>query len=134
MTFVTTSRRAPQDVRRCAKELAFAAGCEYRTRGKSGLKDLNAIDETFFLFSWTGNNARLQIFVQMVEKLDMVITHLFVKEREDLFHKGLFISDRNLAEIIGAYVPVQYTPDNEHILSFDGRQKKRYHLTGTRNG
>ena len=133
MTLVTTSRRAPQDVRRCAKEFAFAIGCEYHSRGKSGLKDLVLIDDTLFLFSWTGKDTRFQIVVKMVEKLDMVITHLIVKEREETFKKGLVVSERNLADILGRYVSVLYTPQNEYTISFDGRQKKCYHLKGSQN-
>ncbi len=130
MTLVTTSRRAPQDVRQCAKEFAFAAGCVYRPRGKSGFRDLEEMDGTIFLFSRTGSVMRIQVFAEGIEKLSIAITDISVNEREGPFTKGLEIADEILADIMGAFVPVRYTPKNNYAISFDGRQKMRYHLQG----
>ncbi|MBN1168200.1 MAG: hypothetical protein JXA44_13895 [Methanospirillaceae archaeon] len=131
MTLVTTSRRAPQDVRQCAKEFAFAAGCVYRPRGKSGFRDLEEMDTTIFLFSRTGSVMRIQVFAEVTEKLSIAITDISVNERDGIFSKGLEIADEILADIMGTFVPVRYTPENSCMISFDGRQKRQYHLQGS---
>jgi len=63
MTVVTTSRKPVPEVRSLARDLAFAIGAEYATRGKMGMGDLlSSHDGPVLIVSRSGQSFLIQVF------------------------------------------------------------------------
>ncbi len=90
MTVVTTSRKAAPDVRSLAKDLAFALGYSFFTRGKMGLHELNLIDTSFLIISTEPAGTRMQIFSCGEPVADYLVTDLTIEDRTGTMSKEVF--------------------------------------------
>ncbi|HOI57501.1 MULTISPECIES: hypothetical protein [unclassified Methanoculleus] len=130
MTVVTTSRKPVPEVRSLARDLAFAAGAEYLTRGKAGMGDLFALDGTIVIVSRSGPFFLIQAFSDGEPAAEITVKSFTVTERPGVIARGLFVSDRSVYEALKDYLNVLFAGETipDHRIVFDGTQRKRYTL------
>jgi U3 small nucleolar ribonucleoprotein protein IMP4 len=128
MTFVTTSRKALPEIRSLAKDLAFAAGCPYQIRGKTGFNSLNSQDNSFLVVSTEYRGTRIQCFSDGKSVADYLITGHSLEERTETMRKGIFVSDQSVYEHMKLYIPMELTGDESSSMNFDGTHRRRYLL------
>lgn len=131
MTIVTSSRKPTPEVRKLAKEIAFALEFPYVQRGKSGLRDFGDDDPNIIFIS--GSKRKGPIFDLTVKGeivFSMLITNLVVSERTENtpYHKGFVTREEELYEQLKPYVPITYDSNVEGPICFCGTQKMRYVL------
>ena len=91
MTVVTTSRKPLPELRSLARDLAFAIGAGYTTRGKAGMGDLFALDESVVIVSRSGPFFLIQVFVDGETITEITLRSFrIVPERYYLLAMGLF--------------------------------------------
>lgn len=129
MMFVTSSRKPSPEVRRLAKEIAFALDIPYVQRGKAGLRKIDAEDQVIiFLF---GAKCGWQIFDLTVSgKIvsSMLITNVLMSERCGPFHHGFVIRERELYDTLSPHIPVMFDSKATGLIVFSGTQKMQYIL------
>jgi len=133
MTVVTTSRKPLPEVRTLARDLAFAIGGDYVTRGKAGMHDLLAPDQPLVIVSKAGSYFSLQIFSsdEPGPSVDITVRSFTVEERAGAIARGIFTSEGSIYETLKDYIePLFIDKDlpGRHQIAFDGRQRKRYTL------
>ncbi|MDD2473329.1 MULTISPECIES: hypothetical protein [unclassified Methanoculleus] len=130
MTVVTTSRKPVPEVRSLARDLAFAIGGEYVTRGKAGMGDLISLDESVVIVSRSGPFFLIQVFSNEESVAEIPVKSFTVEERGGVLARGLFVSDRSVCEALGGQIAVTFAGDTlpEHRIAFDGTQRKHYIL------
>ncbi|HQD26626.1 MULTISPECIES: hypothetical protein [Methanoculleus] len=130
MTIVTTSRKPLPEVRTLSRDLAFAIGGEYVTRGKAGMGDLFSLDDRVLIVSRSGPLFIIQIFSNEELVGEIAIRSFTVTERPGAIARGLFVSNRSVFETLKDHVNVVFAaevlPGNRIV--FDGTQRKRYTL------
>ncbi|MDI6866230.1 hypothetical protein [Methanoculleus sp.] len=132
MKVVTTSRKPAPEVRSLARDLAFAIGAEYTTRGKMGMDDLLSSHEgPVLIVSRSGQYFLIQVFSDGEVVADVRVLSFVVEEREGAISRGLTISDHAVAAALEGLVDMVFWADTlpEHRIVFDGRQRRRYTLT-----
>ena len=108
MTIVTSSRKPQPEVRKLAKEIAFALDFPYVQRGTSGLRDCGEDDPNLIFIS--GSKRKGPIFDLTVKGeivFSMLITNITVSERTAEFHKGFVTREEELYERLKPYVPTK---------------------------
>jgi len=129
MALVTTSRRSTPLVRKLAKDLAFAIGSTYLSRGKAGIRDIAHDSPYFFVISELRNSRlRLQLFFTDTILLDLVATDIQTGMRDWPLFRGIRTSNESYANVIKkacACETMLFDSDLDSI-SYDGQQK-RYH-------
>ena len=129
MMFVTSSRKPSPEVRRLAKEIAFALDIPYVQRGKAGLRKIDAEDQVIiFLF---GAKCGWQIFDLTVSgKIvsSMLITNVLMSERCGPFHHGFVIRERELYDTLSPHIQVMFDSKATGLIVFSGTQKMQYIL------
>ena len=130
MTVVTTSRKPLPEVRSLSRDMAFAIGAEYVTRGKTSLGDLFALDPSVVIVSKSGPFFLVQIFLNEEPMVEFGVRSFAVEQRTGEIARGLFVSDRPLFEALKDLLDVVYAGEalQAHRIVFDGRQRKRYVL------
>ncbi|MDV2482863.1 hypothetical protein F8E02_12865 [Methanoculleus sp. Wushi-C6] len=130
MTVFTTSRKPLPEVRSLSRDMAFAIGAEYVTRGKSSLGDLFALDPSIVIVSRSGPIFLVQVFVNEEPMVEFAVRSFSVEERAGEITRGLFVSGRPLYEALKDLLDVAYAGEAlpAHRIVFDGRQRKRYVL------
>jgi U3 small nucleolar ribonucleoprotein protein IMP4 len=130
MTVVTTSRKPLPPVRSLARDMAFAIGAEYVTRGKAGLGDLFALDASVVIVSKSGSFFLVQIFSNEEPVTEFAVRSFAVEARSGAIARGLFVSDRPLYEALSDQFNVAFAGEAlpAHRIVFDGTQRKRYTL------
>ncbi|NLM29955.1 MAG: hypothetical protein GX216_05940 [Methanomicrobiales archaeon] len=131
MTVVTTSRKPLPEVRTLARDLAFAIGGEYVTRGKAGMHDLLAPDQPLVIVAKAGSYFSIQIFSGDRDPVDITIRSFRVEERAGAIARGVFVSEGSACEALRDYIePIFIDKDlpGRHQIVFDGRQRRRYTL------
>jgi len=130
MTVVTTSRKPLPEVRSLARDLAFAIGGEYITRGKAGMGDLFSLDDSIVIVSKSGPLFLIQAFSGVEPVAEISVKSFAVEKRAGEITRGLFVSDRPVYEALKDQLNVVFAGEtlSEHRIVFDGTQRKRYTL------
>ena len=130
MPVVTTSRRPLPEVRTLARDLAFAIGGEYVTRGKAGMHDLLAPDRPLVIVSKAGSYFSLQIFSGDEPSVDITIRSFSVEERAGAIARGVFVSEGSVYEALKNHIEPLFIDKDlpRHRIVFDGGQRRRYTL------
>jgi hypothetical protein len=128
MILVTTSRKADPLVRRIGRDIAFAAGGTYRTRGKGGLSSSPFSDGIVFVLSRDGRGIRMQILDRMEEGPSLRFLSVKEEPRPGPLRQGVFTGDPGLLSCLAAYLPLQGDADLPEGLVFDGVQGRRITL------
>jgi U3 small nucleolar ribonucleoprotein protein IMP4 len=129
MTIVTTSRKPVPELRSLAKDFAFAAGCRYVIRGKTGLSDIIATDPTPIIFSlFKGTSLSLELYTDGNPDILLIITKLRTVAREGP-RTGIQVNDLSIYERLAPYIPVKLSEDGEDSCLFDGTRSRRYLLS-----
>lgn len=129
MTFVTSSRKPSPDVRRLAKEIAFALDLPYVQRGKSGLRTMDAEDPVvIFLLGEKRGNQIFDLTVNGQIVFSMLITNVLTSERMVPFSHGFVIRERGLYDALSPHVLAVFDADAAGPIVFFGTQKVQYIL------
>lgn len=132
MTVVTTSRKPLPEVRSLARDMAFALGGRYFTRGKMGMSELLAEDRTALVISKQGRIFLLQVYGDDTPVATVSLSGFSVEYREGTIRRGLYVADRPVFDDLKDHIAVSHAEDlPEHTMEFDGTQRKHYILTLT---
>ena len=108
MTVVTTSRKPLPELRSLARDLAFAIGAGYTTRGKAGMGDLFTLDGTIVIVSRSGPFFLIQVFSDGEPAAEITVKSFTVTERLEVIARGLFVSDRSVYEALREHLDVLF--------------------------
>jgi U3 small nucleolar ribonucleoprotein protein IMP4 len=128
MILVTTSRRADPLVRRIGRDLAFAAGGRYLTRGKGGLSRPPFCDGTVLVLCRDGRGIRMQILDRMREAACLCFSSVKEGKRIGVLRRGLFTGNPRLLSSLPDPIPVCPDGDLSDALVLDGVQGRRVTL------
>lgn len=130
MTVVTTSRKPLPEVRSLARDLAFAIGGGYVTRGKAGMGELLSLDRSVVIVSRSGSYFCIQVFSGDGPPVDITVRSFVVEERTGAITRGLFTSDSSVYEALKGRIDAVFAGEDlpGHRIVFDGTQRKRYTL------
>jgi len=128
MTVVTTSRKAAPGVRSFAKDLAFALGYSFLTRGKMGLHELNTIDTSFLIISTEPAGTRMQIFFCGEPVADYLVKNLTIEDRTGTMSKEVSVTDQSVYDVMKPYIRVALSREKGGTMIFDGTRRRRYLL------
>jgi len=129
MALVTTSRRSTPLVRKIAKDLAFATGSTYLSRGKAGIRDIAHDSPYFFVISELRNSRiRIQLFFTDTTLIDVVVTDIQGGMRDWSLFRGVRTSNELHAKSIkkACACETMHFDSELDVISYDGQQK-RYH-------
>lgn len=124
MTLVTTSRRSTLATRSIAKDLAFATGAGYLSRGKHGLREISDEHDLFIVFEQQRAGILMTLYREGEPCLMRIIKKHDTGVREGLLYRGIRTSDHELGGILEGTCPVDYLDHNDLVLAFDGPQKR----------
>ncbi|HOJ96155.1 MAG TPA: hypothetical protein PK024_04860 [Methanospirillum sp.] len=126
MTLVTTSRRSTPAIRAIAKDLAFATGARYLSRGKHGLREISSEHDLFVVLEQLRSEILMTFYRDGEPCLVRIIKKHETGVREGILTKGIRTSDRELGNILDdGTCQVQYCESaNGLILAFDGPQRR----------
>ncbi|MCQ2376796.1 MAG: hypothetical protein MJ006_02190 [Methanocorpusculum sp.] len=126
---VTSSRKPSVEIRRLAKEIAFALGVAYVQRGKAGLRTIEEVDSSIIFVSDT---KRMGPVVDITRNgntvFSMLITNIIPSERTGAFYKGFLTREPDLYKLLSPYVPITLDLNAEGAICFCGMQKMQYRL------
>ena len=132
MTVVTTSRNPLPEVRSLARDLAFAIGGRYVTRGKAGMGDLLSRDRSVLVVSRSGSYLRILVFsgAEPEPVASITLRSFAVEERTGDLARGLRISDRPSYEAFRDHVGATFADESipGRQIVFDGAQRRHYTL------
>jgi U3 small nucleolar ribonucleoprotein protein IMP4 len=128
MILVTTSRRADPLVRRIGKDLAFAAGGRYLSRGKAGLSSPPFSDGLVLVLSREGQGIRMQLLDGTREVASLRFPSVREGARTGPLRRGLFTGDPGLLTRLSPHLPVRREEDLAGLLLLDGVQGRRISL------
>jgi U3 small nucleolar ribonucleoprotein protein IMP4 len=128
MILVTTSRRADPLVRRIGRDIAFATGGSYLTRGKGGLSRPPFSDGKVLVLSRDGNGVQMQLFDGMSEVACLRFKLVKEEARAGPLRRGLFTGDAYLFSRLSSHLPISQDEGFLHSLVLDGIQGRRVSL------
>ncbi len=128
MTVVTTSRKAAPNVRSLAKDLAFALGYPFFTRGKMGLHELNSIDTSFLIISTEPAGTRLQIYSDGENVADYLVANQTIEDRTGTMNTEVSVTDQSVYDVMKPYIQVTLSREMGGTMVFDGTRRRRYLL------
>jgi U3 small nucleolar ribonucleoprotein protein IMP4 len=128
MILVTTSRKADPLVRRIGRDIAFAAGGTYLTRGKGGLTRPPFSDGLVLVISRDGKGIRMQLLDRMQEGASLRFLSVKEEPRPGTLRKGLFTGNPGLFSCLSPPLPVIREEDLPGSLVLDGVQGRRITL------
>jgi U3 small nucleolar ribonucleoprotein protein IMP4 len=128
MISVTTSRRADPLVRRIGRDIAFATGGRYLTRGKGGLSRPPFSEGTVLILGRDGRVVQMQIIDGTEEAACLRFPTVREGLRDGPLRKGLFTGNTDLLACLSPHLPVQREEDLPDNLVFDGVQGRRISL------
>ncbi|MDD1667672.1 MAG: hypothetical protein LUO96_04310 [Methanomicrobiales archaeon] len=128
MILVTTSRKADPLVRRIGRDIAFAAGGRYLTRGKGGLSRPPFCDGTVLVLCRDGGGIRMQVFEGMQERAGLRFLSVREEERTGTLRRGLFTGNQDLLSSLSPHAPVCREEGLPDALVLDGIQGRRITL------
>ncbi|PWR73459.1 hypothetical protein ACKUB1_05150 [Methanospirillum stamsii] len=124
MTLVTTSRRSTPVIRSIAKDLAFASGSSYLTRGKHGIREIAGEHEFFIVIEQQKSDVLLTIYDDGTPCMSRIIKEHQPGIREGEIFRGLKTSDKKLGLVLEKFCQVMYVDEEGLFLSFDGPQRR----------
>jgi U3 small nucleolar ribonucleoprotein protein IMP4 len=130
MILVTTSRRADPLVRRIGRDIAFASGGSYLTRGKGGLSKPPFSDGKVLILSRDRNGVQVQVLDGMNEVACLRFKSVREEARAGPLRRGLFTGNEGLFSCLSPHLPVNREEGLPHMLVFDGVQGRRVSLEG----
>jgi len=125
MITVTTSRKADPLVRRIGRDLAFAAGGRYVTRGKGGLSQPPFSEGKLLVLSREGRGVRMQLLDGGDEEASLLFLSVREEPRAGPLRRGLFSGDDALVACLSPDLPVGRDEIPPSTLVFDGIQGRR---------
>jgi U3 small nucleolar ribonucleoprotein protein IMP4 len=128
MILVTTSRKADPLVRRIGRDIAFAAGGTYITRGKGGLSRPPFSDGIVLVLCRDGRGIRMQILDRMEEGASLRFPSVTEEVRPGPLRRGLFTGNPGLFSSLSTLLPVRREEDLPETLVLDGMQGRRISL------
>jgi len=128
MILVTTSRKADPLVRRIGRDLAFATGGRYLTRGKGGLYRPPFCDGTVFVICRQGRGLRMQLLDRMEELGDFHFASVREEARPGPLRRGLFTGNSQLLSYLALLLPLTRDEGLPGCLVLDGVQGRRISL------
>ena len=128
MILVTTSRRADPLVRRIGRDIAFATGGRYFTRGKGGLSRPPFSDGKVLILCRDRNGVQMEVRDGMREAVCLRFTTVKEEARSGLLRKGLFTGNADLLSCLSPHLPVSRDASLPHTLALDGIQGRRVSL------
>jgi U3 small nucleolar ribonucleoprotein protein IMP4 len=128
MILVTTSRKADPLVRRIGRDIAFAAGGRYLTRGKVGLSRPPFSDGTVLVLCRDGGGIRMQILDGMEEGASLRFLSVREEPRAGPLRRGLFTGNSDLFSSFSPHLPVFRDEALPESLALDGVQGRRIFL------
>ena len=128
MILVTTSRKADPLVRRTGRDIAFAAGGTYLTRGKGGLSRPPFCDGTVLILCRDGGGIRMQLLEGLQELAVLRFTSVRVEPRPGPIRRGLFTGNPSLFSCLSPHLPLSCDEDRPDSLVLDGVQGRRISL------
>jgi U3 small nucleolar ribonucleoprotein protein IMP4 len=128
MILVTTSRRADPLVRRIGRDIAFATGGRYLTRGKGGLSRPPFSDGKVLILCREGNGMQMQVRDGMSEVACLRFKSVKEEVRAGPLRRGLFTGDADLLSCLSPHLPVSHEEGFPHALVLDGVQGRRVSL------
>jgi U3 small nucleolar ribonucleoprotein protein IMP4 len=128
MILVTTSRRADPLVRRIGRDIAFAFGGRYLTRGKGGLSRPPFSDGMVLILCRDGNGVQMQVRDGMSELACLRFRSVKEEVRAGPLRKGLFTGDADLLSCLSPHLPVSREEGLPRTLVLDGIQGRRVSL------
>ena len=129
MTIVTSSRKPAPEVRKLAKEIAFALDFPFVQRGKAGIHDIGGEDPRVIFLS--GSKRQGPVFDLMVNDslvFSMLISNVKESERTGPFTKGFLTREKELFDYLSPHVPITYDENADGPIVFCGTQKRQYIL------
>ena len=128
MILVTTSRKADPLVRRIGRDLAFAAGGTYLTRGKGGLSRPPFSDGIVLVLCRDGGGIRMQVLDRMEEGATLRFPSVKEEPRPGPLRRGLFTGNPGLFSCLSPFLPLQKEEGLPESLVLDGVQGRRISL------
>jgi len=128
MILVTTSRRADPLVRRIGRDIAFATGGRYLTRGKGGLSRPPFSDGKVLILSRDRNGVQMQLLDGMSEVACLRFKSVKEEARAGPLRRGLFTGHDGLFSCISPHLPVSREEGLPHTLVLDGIQGRHVSL------
>jgi len=128
MILVTTSRKADPLVRRIGRDLAFAAGGTYLTRGKGGLSRPPFSDGIVLVLCRDGGGIRMQVLDRMEEGATLRFPSVKEEPRPGPLRRGLFTGNPGLFSCLSPLLPLQKEEGLPESLVLDGVQGRRISL------
>jgi len=128
MILVTTSRKADPLVRRIGRDIAFATGGRYLTRGKGGLTTPPFSDGKVLVLSRDRNGVQMEVLDEMREVTCLRFRSVKEEDREGPLKRGLFTGDDALLTCLSPHLPVIREEGLPHTLVLDGVQGRRVSL------
>lgn len=128
MILVTTSRRADPLVRRIGRDIAFAAGGTYLTRGKGGLSRPPFCGGIVLVLCRDGGGIRMELLDGMQEAATLRFTSVKEESRRGPLRRGLFTGNPSLLSCLSPRLPLNRDEDLLGVLVLDGVQGRRISL------
>ena len=128
MITVTTSRKADPFVRRIGRDLAFAAGGRYLTRGKGGLSRPPFCEGTVLVLCREGRGIRMQLLDGMREVASLRFLSVKEETRTGPLRRGLFTGNADLLSCLSPRLAISREEDLPNTLILDGIQGRRVSL------
>ena len=128
MILVTTSRRADPLVRRIGRDIAFATGGSYLTRGKGGLSRPPFSDGKVLILCRHRNGVQMQLLDGMREAACLRFKSVKEEARAGPLRRGLFTGNADLFSCLSPHLPVSREEGFPHTLVLDGVQGRRVSL------
>ena len=128
MILVTTSRKADPLVRRIGRDIAFASGGQYLTRGKGGLSRAPFCDGLVLVLCRDGKGIRMQLLEGMQERASLRCPRVKEETRTGTLRRGLFTGNPVLLSSLPPRLPVCRDEALPDTLVLDGVQGRRISL------
>jgi len=128
MITVTTSRKADPLVRRIGRDIAFAAGGTYMTRGKGGLSRPPFSEGKVLIHSRDGNGVQMLVQDDTGNAACLQFTSVKEEARPGPMRRGLFTGNEDLLSCLTPHLPVSREEGLLHTLVLDGVQGRRISL------
>jgi len=115
-------------VRRIGRDLAFAAGGRYVTRGKGGLSQPPFCDGTVFVLSKDGEGIRMQVLGGTAGEAVLHFATVREEVRAGPLKRGLITGSGVLLSSLPPFLPILRETGLPHTLTLHGLQGRQISL------
>ena len=116
-------------MRTFSKDLAFALGCHYTSRGKASLDVITEIDSVVLVVSKERRGYLVEIFLDGEPVEGLSFTSFQVQAREGELIRSLQVGNQTVYDNLKQYLNVSKTECGNSAVIFDGAQRRRYVLS-----